>query len=60
MKSLLTYLLSRLQERSTVAGLAGFAVAAFGLHASPDAVTQAVNLVVMGAGLVATFMPGGK
>lgn len=60
MKNFLSYALSRLQERSTVAGVAGAAVAAFGLHASPDAVSQVVNLVVIGAGLGAAFIPGGK
>jgi hypothetical protein len=57
------YVLARASERSTVAGLAGAAVAAYGAfggHANPDAVSQVVNLVVMGAGMAAAVVPGGK
>lgn len=60
MNTFLRYALSRLEERSTVAGVAGAAVAAFSLHASPDTVSQIVNLVVIGAGLAAAVIPGGK
>jgi hypothetical protein len=60
MNASLKYILSRLEERSTVAGIAGAAVAAFSLHASPDTVSQIVNLVVIGAGMAAAAIPGGK
>jgi hypothetical protein len=63
MSAFLKYVMSRASERSTVAGLAGAAVAAYGAfggHADPGTVNQVVNLVVMGAGVAATVIPGGK
>jgi hypothetical protein len=60
MSAFLKYALARAQERTTVAGIAGAAVAAFGLHAAPDTVSQIVNLVVIGAGVAAATIPGGK
>jgi hypothetical protein len=60
MNRFLTYALSRLQERSTVGGLAAAGVAAFGLHTSPDHVASIVNLIVLSAGLVTAAIPGGK
>ncbi len=60
MNAFLKYVLARAQERSTVAGVIGAAIAVLNLHANPDTVTQVVNLVVIGAGVVFAAMPGGK
>ena len=60
MNRFLKYLISRAQERSTVAGVAGFVVAAFGLQVEAGTLGQVVNLIIMGAGFIAMVVPGGK
>lgn len=59
-KQLGNYILARSRERSSVAAVAAVVMAAFGLHASPDTVSQVVNAVVIVAGLVTMAVPGGK
>jgi hypothetical protein len=60
MDQFLKYVLARAQERSTVAGVVGFVVAAFSLQVEAGTLGMVVNLVIMGAGLIAAAMPGGK
>ncbi len=56
---MLTFLLSRLREPSTYAGL-GAMLAAVGLHPSAAMLGSAVNVAVAVAGLAAVVLPEAK
>ena len=53
------FLLARLQEPSTYAGLGGIALA-FGLHLSGDQLGAVTSVLVAGAGAASAFLPEGK
>jgi hypothetical protein len=53
---LIAFLVARLREPSTYAGLAAL-LAAAGLHPAPDVLAAAVNAAVALAGLAAVLIP---
>jgi hypothetical protein len=56
MNPLVAYLLARLREPSTYAGLGGL-FAAFGLHPNAEVIGAIVNAAVAAAGLAAVLIP---
>lgn len=56
MMLLVAFLLARLKEPSTYAGVAAL-LAAGGLHPTPDVLTAATNVGVALAGLAAVLLP---
>lgn len=59
MSKFLPFILARLQEPSTYAGLGGIALA-FGLHLSGDQLGAVTSVLVAGAGAASAFLPEGK
>jgi len=59
MNPLVAFLVARLREPSTYAGLAAL-LAAGGLHPRPDVLSAAINAAVALAGLAAVLLPEKK